>query len=336
MPAARLWLALVVALLVYVLTNPYVVWHLVADPAALRSNLGNTAGMYAIGNLSRGLIRVAELLIESVGVGVLTLAVFGLVPLARRYKRAFWIAAAPGVLMLAVGVAVGADKPAEFARFLLVPATLACIAAAGVLGRLAVVRPLAAIALTVVLLATMRTRAYVHSFVTDAGRIHESRHLAARWIAEHVPPDEPIGVVQEPAPYCVPPIDFARRTVLWLPPTRPAGFDPRRLPGVLVCTADEPDSHDGAWWRRYYRLERMVPPQRRWLSPITWANKLVLIYRRDGADRGAPTGQEPRAESLAGSQPRPLAKGAGIRAPGQGQGTRDKGRGGKGEAAGPG
>ncbi len=279
-----LLLALGVAMGVYVLTNPYVVWHALSDPAALKSNLGNTAGMYRIGALPRGAVRVVRLLVESVGIGVLALAVLSLVPLARGQGRAFWIAAGPAAAMLAVGVAVGAGKPAEFARFLLIPAVLACVAAAGLLGRLAITRPLAAILLTIVLLATMRTRAYVHSFIEDARRVNESRHVAARWIAAHVPPAEPVGVIQEPAPYCVPPIDFAHRTVLWLPPTPPAGLDPRRLPAVLVCTADAPGSYAGAWWQRYYRLERMIPAERKWLSPITWANKLVLIYRR--AERG--------------------------------------------------
>lgn len=279
-PVGLLLLALGVAAGVYVVTNPYVVWHALSDPAALQSNLGNTAGMYRIGAIPRGAARVVRLLIESVGIGVLVLAVLSLVPLARGQGRAFWIAAGPAAAMLAVGVAVGAGKPAEFARFLLIPAVLACVAAAGLLGRLAITRPLAAILLTVVLLATMRTRAYVHSFIEDARRVNESRHVAARWIAAHVPPVESVGVIQEPAPYCVPPIDFAHRTVRWLPPTQPGGLDPQRLPAVLVCTADTPDSYADAWWQRYYRLERMIPAQRKWLSPITWANKLVLIYRR--------------------------------------------------------
>ena len=89
-----------------------------------------------------------------------------------------------------------------------------------------------------------------------------------------------IAVIQEPAPYAVPPLDFAHRQILWVPPVRPAEIDPQSLPPWLVFTTDDATDYQNAWWRQYYRPAAEIPSQPRGYSRITWANKPVFILQK--------------------------------------------------------
>lgn len=276
--AVDMLLAALGAIGVYLVTNPYVPYNALFNRAALQSNLANSTAMYRVGELAGGALRVGELLIESVGLAVPIVGLLALAWLARRYPRQAATSAAMGVVVLLLGAAIGAGKPAEFARFLLLPVVLLCVAAAAAVARLGFRRPLAALVLAVLVLAVMKTPAYIRSFATEARGEHESRHTAARFIHDYVPVDEPIGVVQVPAPYAVPPIDFAHRTVLLLPPTPPAGDD-STLPRRLVLTADDATVHQTAWWQARYELQRQFPEPTTVLSRIAWASKPVFVYR---------------------------------------------------------
>jgi hypothetical protein len=89
-----------------------------------------------------------------------------------------------------------------------------------------------------------------------------------------------IGVRQEPAPYAIPPLDFARRRVLLLPKHRPESFAADALPRWFVLTADDARGFADAWWREEYepRASFGTGPWER--ARITWANKSVWVFER--------------------------------------------------------
>ena len=286
-----------IALAVYVLTNPYIPYNYLFNRAALASNIENSTAMYAgqIRQAGAGAVRVGELLLESAGPGLLLTGLAGLLWLARRQPRQLATTASSGAAMLLIAVLLGAHKPAEYARFLILPVSIFAIGAGVAIGALAGVvravrsadvarcapwrRPLALV-VTVVVVATMKTPIYIRSFIDDAAGQDESRRRAAELLSELTAAGEPIAVIQEPAPYAVPPLDFAHRQILWLPPVRPAEIDPQSLPPWLVFTTDDATDYQDAWWRQYYRPAAEIPSQPRGYSRITWANKPVFILQK--------------------------------------------------------
>lgn len=271
-----------IAVATYCATNPYVAINWITGNPAFSSNLDNSTAMYAdqFQHAATGAARVAVLMYESVGPGVLLMGLVGGGLLLRRQPRATLLAVLPGLALLLLAVALAAGKPAEFARFLLVPALLLCMGTGIALQALAARRPMATVAVLVIVLGTMGTPAYIRSFATDARLTHESRFVAAQWIAANVPAEATLGVIQEPAPYAIPPVDFTTRQVVLVPATRPADLQAAALPAVLVFTADDDETYADAWWQAFYRLRIRFPDASVALSPITWANKPVFIYER--------------------------------------------------------
>jgi hypothetical protein len=275
------------ALLVWGVCNPYMIWNALFDRQALASNLSNSTAMYA-GQLQaalHGAVRVGELLLAAAGPGVLLVGLAGLIVLWWRHRGAIVVAAICGAGILVMAVILGADKPAEFARFLILPVLLLSVSAAAVLIILARRQKILGLLAALAVVLSMPTGAYWGSFARDAGGSEESRLLAALYLRKEAAPGDSIGVLQEPAPYAVPPLDFAHRRVLLLPEQRPAEYTPAELPEWLVFTADSDRAHAGAWWHDYYRLAARFPGEGTGLSPITWADKPVYVYRRQSEAR---------------------------------------------------
>ena len=257
---------------------------------AVQSNLSNSLAMYAnqVSRAGVGLLRVLELLVESCGP---VLPVVGLVGFlwgaraqSRRGQGGWWICAVTGLGMLAIAILLGAGKPAEFARFLILPVVLLAVGAAALVVRLFTVGQRFGLRVVAVIGAAaafglMGTPAYVRAFVTDMRGVHETRLEAARFLQENAGVEQAFGVIQEPAPYAVPPVDFAHRKVVLLPSAQPTGLDLGTLPAWLVFTADDADIHARDWWQAYYtRVESFAQAGRP--ARIAWANKPVFVCRR--------------------------------------------------------
>jgi hypothetical protein len=236
--------------------------------------------MYSIDQLPGGVVRVGQLLLESCGPGVLLGGLLAAVWLYIRWPRQADLVSVPGLALLALCAAIAAAKPAEFARFLLLPAVLFATGTGAVLATLAAHRLGWGILATVVALAVMRTPTYVHSFYVDARFAHESRHQAAEYLRQNTRPSDVIGVVQEPAPYAIPPLDFAHQSVHLLPQRNIPRMENRGLPQWLVLTADDATVHRDAWWRPHYHLVQQFAANPYQLSRIAWANKPTYVYRR--------------------------------------------------------
>lgn len=278
--------AMLLAAGVYAATNPYVVYNALFDRAKLASNLSNSTAMYDVGRAPQGAARVATLLLEGVGPGVVVIGAIGLIVVLRRRPRQALVALAPAAGLLLICVAIGAGKPAEFGRFLALPGLLLCVATGAALAQLRRRGPLLSIVPLVVVLLTTGAPRYLGAFLQDALGAAESRRLAGVFLARHMGDLDELAVVQEPAPYAIPPLDFMRIELRLLPPVEPRGLDPSELPRWLVLSADDSGVGLGAWWRRYYRpLASTVPDDKS--AKIAWANKPVFVYLR--ADRDAAT-----------------------------------------------
>jgi hypothetical protein len=292
-------MAAAVALLVFVATNPYLFYNALTGRGALPSNLANSLAMYQdqVCRAGAGALRVGELLIEGAGVGVPLFGLIGLLVLLRRHPAATLVGGGSGAAMFLLCVLLAANKPAEFARFLILPVLLLSCAAAWCLAAIGRRRRwLGGLAIVLVLL-TMRTPAYLRAFIRDARGLNESRLQAGRFLHCCLGPDDAVGVLQEPAPYAVPPLDFAHRRIVLIPPTPPAVRPAEELPPWLVFTADDDATHNAAWWKTAYQFVARFPAAPSPLAPIAWADKPVFIYQRAAEPREH---QIPQAQTAAG------------------------------------
>ncbi len=279
---------LMITAIAYFACNPYVAIRLAQEPQALYSNFRNTSGMYEWGNPFQGFGNTAMLVAEGTGWLIAAAGLLaGLALFHRRTAQRGWVLWAPALLVAAVMTAVGAGKPGEFGRFAVYidVALMLCVAAeaARILRR----NRAAGVLSVLLLLGATGERGYRYwqHFLRDAGLAH-SRHEAAAWLGErlHDQPDAAIGIVRDPAPYTVPPIDFARRTVL-----RYYGqgkYDESEGPPWIVTTVDHP-MLPGAIQGRYVLDQVFGSPSERngpVLTPISWANKPVCIWRRINPD----------------------------------------------------
>ncbi len=297
--ARVLLMAAAVALVVFVVTNPYLFYNALTGRGALHSNLANSLAMYQdqVSRAGAGALRVGELLVEGAGVGVPLFGLIGLIVLSRRRPAATLVAGGSGAAMLLLCVLLAANKPAEFARFLILPVLLLSCAAAWCLAAIGRRRRwLGGLAVVLVLL-TMQTPAYLRAFIRDARGVNESRLQAGRFLQACLGSDDAVGVLQEPAPYAVPPLDFAHRRVTLVPFARPAALLEEELPPWLVFTADDDHTHDAAWWKTAYRFVTRFPATPSPLAPIAWADKPVFIYQRVA---GPPEHRSFRAQTAAG------------------------------------
>ncbi len=129
--------------IVYGLTNPYVVIHQFWHREVFQSNLSNSTAMYQDIRPLAGLVTEASLISEGmspllaicgiVGAGFLGVRAYHLradrSPAEVRRRATGLLLATPALLMLAQFAALGAGKPGEYGRFLLLPNTFLMIEA---------------------------------------------------------------------------------------------------------------------------------------------------------------------------------------------------------------
>ena len=293
-----------VAMGVYVVTNPYVPINAVINREVLRSNFGNSLAMYDIARIAQGLVRVLELTVEGATLPILILGLTALAfVLARRKEQtrdrmnAIAALALPAAAFFLQFVLIGAGKPAEYGRFGIFSNTALVIGAACAMGsvwawihpfnRRGSAKMIFAFSLPVFVVAWMGMfgGAYLANFRVDAtddnSRTRLARQLAERLDAASSRSEAPLlGVPSEPAPYCCPPLDFARRRLLWVGShdalERYAGRRPWLLIQPVDSTPPAPDEalqvpfRETGWWGRLLRE-----------TPISWANKPFQTGKAD-------------------------------------------------------
>lgn len=285
----------VLVVLAYAACNPYVPINLVQNPDLIRSNFVNTSGMYGLSLSVEGAKNALRLTLEGVSPLLALAALLPLLSLGhRRTSPRLLTLAVPALLVFIAMIALGANKPGEFGRFGIYLDVALMLAVAAEISR--VMRRSAWAGVLAVLVFVVSTGfyglRYLQQFRTDA-TVSNTRLQAAEYLAE-VFADQPegtVGVLADPAPYAVPPLDFTRWNVSLMsrPKDVPWYVALREVPEGpewLVCCVDRPLSEGtqvGA-----YVLNKVFRAPRDWAGSyntiISWANKPVCVWQRVPAE----------------------------------------------------
>ncbi|MDB5297453.1 MAG: hypothetical protein JWO31_3436, partial [Phycisphaerales bacterium] len=260
-----------VGLVAYAATNPYVPYHLLAAARGARtpltSNVGNSTAFYSAGRPVEGALNAARLAVAGTSPALAAVGVLGLVVLGARAvrhrndaspdavrRRAHGLLLGlPALLTAAQAALVGAGKPGEFGRFLLLTDVFLAVEAVALIHTYLRVTGVAALAYAAVLGWTAAGGGrYAAGFARDAKP--QTSRLAAAWSIEagrRAGTIRRVLVTAEPAPYAAPPVNLFDLPVVLVPKgTDPATF---AAPGDAVVSVDEGG------------------------TPISWADKPVRV-----------------------------------------------------------
>jgi hypothetical protein len=249
---------LVIPAAVYFLTNPYVAIHLAGNRAVLESNFGNTSAMYVRGPLGESFCNAARLVAMGTSwpiaiVGVV--AAMAMLCCKRMRGSVGWLVGPVAVVVLVQFVLYAWGKPGEYARFALfadVGLMLAAFLAAGRFVSGATGRGM--IAVLLVGCACTYSFAYERGFLRDSlgddSRVRAGEEINGRLDLGKLPN---LYVLNEPAPYCVPPVDLFGWRIVLLP--RGEREMSAGNAGILVRVIDREDVFDPLG------------------TPISWADK---------------------------------------------------------------
>jgi len=267
-------MGVIIMVMTYFATNPYVAMNLVNNPEVVRSNLANTSAMYPVHKIIGGVGRCAVLVAAGTSLPLAVVGLVGALLLALWKKNAaegeatesahgigWMLAILSGVVLIQMAL-VAAGKPGEFGRFALLPDVALLIAAFAVVGRW--VKAAGAQLATATLLAIIVAgfgAAYECAFIRDIRPTNASRMQAAEQLikvnmASSVKHQPTVLIPSDPAPYCLPPVDLFRwRIVLLSKDGQPGG---ESLHGLVVRPDDA------------ISLSPLA-------TPLSWANKSFVI-----------------------------------------------------------
>ena len=252
----------VIAAAVYFATNPYVAIHLAHNRQLLESNFANTRAMYTQGPMWPSFVNAARL----VALGMSwPLAIVGVIGVPIAWRRHGWLIGAMGALVFVQFTLYAWNKPGEYARFALFADVALMLAAFLAAGRL--IRPVAGRAVVGALLVActcLYSFAYERGFWRDS-LPDDSRTRAAAEIGARLTDSSELHnlyIANEPAPYCLPPVNLFRWHVVLLPPGKetPAGLSA----GTLV---------------RVVNPMLVLDPHS---TPISWADKAFEVVATSG------------------------------------------------------
>jgi hypothetical protein len=255
----------------YGVTNPYVVYHLAGgNPEPFWSNLGNSSTFYAIDRPLDGMINVGRLMVEGASPIVFSFGILATTILAARAiqarasgeeaevrRRAHGLLlAAPALLTAIQWALVGADKPGEFGRFLLLTDVFLLVEAFVLLGTYIQPPIQTAAALIGVVVTGWFGWPYLQGFLRDRNA-QTSRLVAAHEIEEFRKAGaKRVLVMAEPAPYAVPPLNLFDWEVILVP--RRAKPDQYAQPGDVIVEVQEGDT-PLSWADKPFKVRRLEP-----------------------------------------------------------------------------
>jgi hypothetical protein len=221
-----------VGLVAYAITNPYVAYHLLRRDEVLASNLGNSKAFYHIHSPIEGVINVGRLIIVGTSPALAAAGALGTIILGIRAIRTKQDASAAAVRRRAHGLLlagpavftaiqwalVGAGKPGEFGRFLLITDVFLAVEAVVLLQTYLVSTIASALLFGVMLLQTgIGGARYVTGFVRDTGGMTSRLRAAEELEKARQAGGRRLLVPAEPAPYITPPMDLFGLQVVLVP-----------------------------------------------------------------------------------------------------------------------
>ncbi|MGD0540953.1 MAG: hypothetical protein ABSB33_05500 [Tepidisphaeraceae bacterium] len=259
--AAVCFVGIVIAAGVYFASNPYVAIHLAHHREVLESNFANTRAIYTTGPIGPSLFNAARL----VALGMSwPLAIVGVIGVPFIWRRNGWLIAAMGVLVFVQFALYAWTKPGEYARFALFTDAALMIAAFLAAGRIRPVAGRAVVGALLVACAGAYSFAYERGFwrdsLPDNSRMRCGAAIAARLVDSRESPG--LYLANEPAPYCLPPVNLFRWQMVLLPRgmETPAGLNA----GTFVRVLNPMDVLDPS------------------ATPISWADKAFEVVAIDG------------------------------------------------------
>jgi hypothetical protein len=274
-------LGVAAAVVLYLLTNPYVLFNAPVNRDVLRSNFGNSLAMYEIARVGEGFGRAIELMVEGATLPIVVLGVLGLAAGLLRGSTAALPLAVPAMVFFMQFVLIGAGKPAEYGRFGVFPDTALAIGAACLLAASWTrIHPFMrwGVPLVVAAWTGMFGAAYLRNFQMDCGPAGSRGQLAERLAmaaaearARGLRPTVVVAV--EPAPYGCPPIDFANVDVVL---TAHAVERPSSGGEQILITPVDGDTSLSAALRPFGMGPGPFAGFPR-LTPISWANKSFML-----------------------------------------------------------
>jgi hypothetical protein len=276
----RTLLGLALALGVYLLTNPYILINAFVNRDVLRSNFANSLAMYEIARIGEGLVRVIELTIEGATLPVVVVGLVGLlIAVVRRNQAAVPLVVVAGVFLLQF-VLIGAGKPAEYGRFGIFTNTAFAMGAGSILAyRVRRSRWINSVVGLAVLGVTVWTVVvgghYLGNFHVDAHGTGTRQGLAEFFrtkVGSDQCPVVVVGVPHDPAPYCLPPMNFSNVKLLLANDGESLLSEPGDC-RYFIAALDRV-----VWPRLEETVERLgfliaKGPS----TPISWANKPIRV-----------------------------------------------------------
>ncbi len=246
-----------IAAAVYFAADPYVAIHLAGNREVLKSNFANTRAMYKIGPIGASVINAARLVAAGMSWPLAIIGAIAAIALVLSRRQGLgWPLGMVAAIVLGQFSMYAWNKPGDYGRFALFADVALMLAAFVAIARF--VRPVAGRAVLAVLFlacAGVYSAAYERGFVRDClpddSRMRAGAAINARLTDS---PQTPIlYLTNEPAPYCVPPVNLFRWHMVLLPPDGrvPAGSDA----GTLVQAVSS--------------VEILDPTA----TPISWADK---------------------------------------------------------------
>jgi hypothetical protein len=247
----------------FAITDPYLPYNLLLHREVLHSNVGNYGTFYQP-KLSWGnLVFSARSIITGLSPLPAIVAAIGLLVCGLRRQKPSPIAlllAAPAALVMVQFVLLAEGKNAEYARFALMPDVVLGIAAVATIVRLPISIRERTMALVLLVMGTLFFGMRYDLNCLADNRDDSTRRLAALAIDRQKAQTNLLVTWAEPAPYCLPAVDLFHWQIVLLP----AGSSDIPQDCISVRPVDYPAPT--------LEAERVI-------SPISWANKPMMIER---------------------------------------------------------
>lgn len=276
---ARLAGSILIGVVVYFATNPYVAINLIANRAVLASNLGNTRAMFSAHLSFAGALNGLRWIALGTSPVIAIAGVLGGVALLVRAVRKRVDHSGPEISRRATGILLAFPalwvagqciefangQPGEFGRFAIFVNLFLLIEAFAALATFLPRQWGTVIGIILLLTAMVPGASYLHGFLRDCQPQNDRIQLAQRisQLQQHGSPT--MAVFAEPAPYCLPPVDLWKWKLMLLPKHSTMN-DGLRVADVAIRTSDFPPA-PGAW--------PLLTA-----TPISWANKPFAIEQR--------------------------------------------------------
>jgi len=299
--AKRSFSGVMVAITIYLITNPYILINAFTNRAVLRSNFGNSLAMYDISRIGEGFIRVMELTAE----GATWIVVLGgVMAMIAGFYRKRWVAwpliVSAGVFFLQF-VLIGAGKPAEYGRFGIFTNSALVIGMGCIVPYILCMRA-RSLTISFILLVIINVgiygSIYLRHFYADTTESNSRIQLAkilSNDANAYIPRGKPWGIalLAEPAPYNCPPLNFSQVDVVLCPPGTPiSAYNDNYPPSSLYVLDSTIERHRAIYINPGSKVLasswRFVPPKEFVMnhkdSPISWADKTFILCYQDRMD----------------------------------------------------